>query len=118
MNKYEEIYAKAVEQTKHPSWIETAITALAVDLHEATGETVEISGPCGLRAEILLYVGTRFIRITPSFPEGKLKLYYDTGEVTNKYPPQSLGDWNGMNNVSEPLPDTLEEIIAVLRPLY
>ncbi len=117
MNKYEKIYIKAAEKTGHASWLDTAIASLAVDLEEATGKPVEISGPYGLRAEVWVKVGGDFIRLTPEFPDGGFKLYYDTGEATNTYQPGTLGYFNGMNNVSVPLPDTLEEIIKLLRPL-
>ncbi len=117
MNKYEKIYIKAAKKSGHASWLDTAITPLAVDLEEATGKPVEISGPFGLRAEVWVKVGEDFIRLTPEFPEGGFKLYYDTGETTSTFQPGTLGDFNGMNNVSAPLPDTLEEIIKLLRPL-
>lgn len=117
MNKYEKIYLKAYEKRGTAHWLDGAVAALAVDLEEVTGKHVEISGPFGLRAEVLLYVGDDFIRLTPAFPEAEgFKLYYDTGETTNAYQPGMLGDWNGMNNVSAPLPDTLDEIIKLLRP--
>lgn len=116
MNKYEMIYAKAYEKRGSASWLDSAIAALAVDLEEATGKPTEISGPFGLRAEVWITVGDDFIRLTPEFPDGKLKLYYDTGEMADRYQPGTLGDFNGMNNVRAPLPDTLDEIIGLLRP--
>lgn len=117
MNKYERIYAEACKKNQYASWLDSAIAALAADLSEATGKPVKISGPFGLRAEVWITVGDRFIRLTPDFPDLQLKLYYDTGEMTNDYQPGTLGDWNGMNNVRAPLPDTLDEIIGLLRPL-
>lgn len=116
MNKYEKIYAIAHKKRGKASWLDGAIAALAIDLEEATGKPAEISGPYGLRAEVYIYVGDDFIRLTPEFPEDGLKLYYDTGKTTNDYQPGTLGDWNGMNNVRAELPDTLEEIIKLLRP--
>ncbi len=116
MNKYEKIYQKAREQNARASWLETAIPALAIDLEEAIGETVKVSGPFGLRAELWLTAGNRFIRLTPDFSTGTLKLYYDTGETTNRFQPGTLGDRNGFNNVQTPLPDTLDEIVKLLRP--
>lgn len=116
MNKYEKIYCKAYEKRGSASWLDSAVAALAVDLEEATGENTEISGPFGLRAEVWIDVGENFIRITPEFPDNQLKLYYDTGEVGDTYQPGTLGDFNGMNNVRAPLPDTLEEILKLLRP--
>lgn len=117
MNKYEKIYCKAYEKRGHASWLDSAIASLAVDLEEATGKQAEISGPFGIRAEVWISVGDNFIRLTPEFPDGQLKLYYDTGEMENTYQPGTLGDFNGMNNVREPVPDTLEEIVKLLRPM-
>lgn len=117
MNKYEKIYLKAYEKRGRANWLDSAVSSLAVDLEEATGKPVTISGPLGLRAEVYIDVGDDFIRLTPAFPEDEgFRLYYDTGETTNTYQMGTLGDWNGMNNVSAPLPDTLEEIIKLLRP--
>lgn len=113
MNKYEKIYLKAAEKHASARWLDSAIAALAVDLEEFTKEPVEVSGPFGLRAEVTIKVGDCYTTLTPSFVNG-FKLYYDTGEYIERYPPQSLGDWNGLNNVQAPLPDTFAEIFAVM----
>lgn len=115
MNKYEKIYLKAAEK-RSASWLDSAIAALAVDLEEYIGKPVEVSGPFGLRAEVMFKVGDTYTIITPSFDkkDGGFKLYYDTGKQTEGYPPQSLGAWNGFNNVQAPLPDTFEEISAII----
>lgn len=113
MNKYEKIYIKAAEK-QQASWLDSAVAALAVDLEEYTGETVAVSGPFGLRAEVMVKVGNTYTIITPSFENDGFKLYYDTGETTGEYQPQTLGDWNGLNNVQAPLPDTLMEIAAIM----
>lgn len=116
MNKYERIYLKAAEKKGRAHWLDAAIAPLAVDLEERTGEPVEISGPFGLRAEVYIKVGEkRFINVTPEFPDGGFRLYYDTGRMSGDYQPGTLGDFNGMNNIREPLPDTLDEIIGCLR---
>lgn len=116
MNKYERSYELANRKSS-ASWYDTAIAPLAADLEAATGKPAKISGPFGLRAEVYIDVGGDFIRITPEFPDDGLKLYYDTGAMTQTYQPLTLGDCNGMNNVRAPLPDTLEEIVKLLRPL-
>lgn len=116
MNKYEKIYIKAAEKSGRAHWIDSAIAALAVDIEEATGKQTEISGPFGLRAEIYLRAGDDYIIITPEFPEEKIELYYDTGEFTSEYAPGTIGGMNGMNNIRARLPETLDEIIGLLRP--
>ena len=126
MNKYESIYNEAVKKNKRARWYDTAIMALATDLQQATGLTAKASGPFGLRAECPIYLneggGTgerKVIYITPNFessPAGtRLTLYYDTGETTKTYAPGTMGDLNGFNNLSERLPDTLEDILPLLR---
>lgn len=114
MNKYEKIYLKAAEKRGRASWLDSAVAALAVDLEEHTGKAVEVSGPFGLRAEVMFKVGDTYTIITPSFENGSFRLYYDTGETTERYQPETLGDWNGFNNISEPLPDTFDKILQIM----
>lgn len=116
MNKYERIYLKAKGRSKGAaaSWLDSAIAALAVDVEEHTGKRVEVSGPFGLRAEVMIKAGDTYTIITPSFEDGGFKLYYDTGERTQTYQPNTLGDWNGLNNISAPLPDAFEEIVSIM----
>ena len=125
MNKYERLYTEASAGGKNPSWLDTAIRPLAADLAEATGLTARVSGPFGLRAECLIYLNEngaegerKHITITPWFncegQDTEIMLYYDTGEVKKEYAPNTLGDYNGMNNVMKRLPETLPEIVALL----
>lgn len=114
MNKYEELYQRAAAQDSRANWIGTAITALAMDIEKRTGQQVKVSGPFGLRAEVMLCTEDKIIVITPWFMESQLHLHYDTGQMKNEYAPNTLGDYNGMNNITAPLPDTVEEIIAVM----
>lgn len=115
MNKYEKIYNLAARKNPNVRWIDSAIIALVVDIEEYTKEPVQISGPFGLRAEVMINVGISYLTIIPSFDSGILKLYYDTGQKIEKFSPLSIGDINGFNNVQAPLPDTLEEIIDIIR---
>lgn len=89
MNKYEKIYLKATKRGggSAASWPDSSVAALAVDLEEHTGKPVEVSGPFGLRAEIVIKAGDICTIITPSFENGSFKLYYDTGERTGGRPP-------------------------------
>lgn len=125
MNKYERLYTEASAGGKNPSWLDTAIRPLAADLAEATGLTARVSGPFGLRAECLIYLNEngaegerKHITITPWFncegQDTEIMLYYDTGEVKKEYESNTLGDYNGMNNVMKRLPETLPEIVALL----
>lgn len=126
MNKYEKLYTEAAAGGKNPSWLDTAVRPLAADIGEATGHTARVSGPFGLRAECVIHVnedapeGERMhLVITPWFncegQDTEIMLYYDTGEVKDDYASNTLGDFNGMNNVMKRLPETLPEIVALLR---
>lgn len=114
MNKYEEIYQRAAKHG-NTHWRDSAIAALASDLEEATGKPVIVGGPYGLRAEVMIEVGKSYLLITPEFPDGNLRLYYDTWETTNDYPKESLGSWNNIHHVRAPLPDSMEDIVKLLR---
>lgn len=126
MNKYEKLYTEACKDGKNPHWLDTSIRPLAADLAEATKLAAKVSGPFGLRAECVIYLNEngaegkrKYLVITPWFncedEETEIILCYDTGEVKNKYEPNTLGDFNGMNNVMKRLPETLPEIVSILR---
>lgn len=114
MNKYEEIYKRAAKRGD-THWRDSAIAALAFDLEAATGWPVTVGGPFGLRAEVMIEVGKSYLLITPEFPDGNLRLFYDTGKAINDYPAESLGYWNNMHHVREPLPDSVDEILKLLQ---
>lgn len=90
-NKYEKIYRLANKKTGRAKWMEAAVFPLAVDLEEFTGQPVGVSGPYGLRVEVHIRLGEKVITITPEFPDDRLELYYDTGEITDKYAPDTRG---------------------------
>lgn len=114
MNKYEEIYNKA-KNRERLHWRDSAIAALAADIGKVTEKPVKVSGPFGLRAEMVIEAANGFLIVTPEFDNGNLRLYCDTGEVTNDYPPESLGSWNNMHHVRVPLPDSMDEILKMLK---
>lgn len=71
-------------------------------------------GPYGLRAEVIISSDSHILIVTPDFEDGNLKLYYDTGEKTDRHQPNTIGEINGFNNVQAPLPDTIEEIAGIM----
>ena len=120
MNKYEAMYKKATENGRSASWFDTSVVPLAQDLEEATGMTAKVSGAFGLRCEchIVLEKDDRkkTIVVTPDIKDdGSLELYYDTGEIRDRFRSDSIGALNGFNNITERLPDTLYGIIRVMR---
>lgn len=40
---------------------------------------------------------------------------YETGEVSDRYEPGTVGYVNGLNNITARLPDSVEEILGLLR---
>lgn len=75
---------------------------------------MEIGGPYGLRTEVIISSDSRILIVTPDFEDGNLKLYYDTGEKTDRHQPNTIGEINGFNNVRAPLPGTIEEIAGIM----
>jgi hypothetical protein len=109
---------------KYPSWTEEIVEVLAQRLADKPNKKYEVCGPFGLRAETTIYLfndenksfteqETWSITLTPG-DLTKGEIYYDTGEKTNDFSPNSTGAINGMNNVRKPLPETIDEIVALL----
>jgi len=122
VNKYVDIYERAAAGGKNPRWIDVAVVPLAQDLEQATGLKATISGPFGLRAECVISLNKdgaegerKYLVLTPCFKDNSITLFYDTGETRKRFEPLTLGDYNGFNNVQKELPESLEEIAAVLR---
>lgn len=124
--RIERLQAKQIKVGRnYPSWVDEIVETLAMELANRLHKNFEIYGPFGLRCETSIYLfdcadkgiteqETWSIRITP----GRLDLgeiYYDTGEVTKEFGSDTIGYMNGMNNVSKPLPDDIEDIIKLLR---
>lgn len=109
------------------SWVETIVVPLAAKLAEHFNLKFEIYGPFGLRSTTSIYLlsdpkkgivdsETYSITLTPHVVgDGMTVCYYETGEKDATYPPGSIGDLNGYGNVEAPLPDTIEEIIPLMR---
>lgn len=121
MNKYEKCFGVVHKKFGNASWLKCAIAPMTVDLEETTGEEADFCGPAGLRAEVLISIGSgkarRWLTVTPEFDvQHQLHLYYDTGEKVEKHAPGTLADMNGFNNVCKPLPETLDEILRLFKP--
>ena len=108
------------------NWIEGFMHPLAEILAERAETKYKVLGPTGLSAAVTIYLmedasgrmddDTRTITIEPYFlPDGRFLFKYRTDEVTDDYRPGSVGAINGMNIVKKPLPDTIEEIEALVR---
>lgn len=108
------------------SWVEGIVEPLAAALASLTGLLWEIYGPFGLRSATSIYLRedmsrsiteqtTRSIHLVPMHnKDGGYILHYETGEIDGSYQKGSLGELNGMNRKTAPLPDTIEEIEKLL----
>lgn len=97
------------------SWVDDIVKPLALSLREHTAaDNFKVYGPFGLRAYTSIYLekGNMTGGITLTMNDGKL--FYDTGEKTGDYEHGSIGELNGFDNVTAPLPDDVSEITALL----
>ena len=117
-----------------PGWYKDVVVPLADTISRAIEMPYEIYGPLGLSCHTSIYffvngsVGSitenptlgltvypdfRYTNESTSFKE--FVLLYDTGERTRNYADYTIGELNDGNVVKAPLPDDLEEIVALLR---
>lgn len=118
---------KAKNNLKFPYWIEKLIKPLVKEIveKESSFKSFDIRGPFGLRSYVFIVFSENeevsehydeneyYLSIVPKdLDTGKLN--YETGETINKFSNGSLGEINGMNNVTKPLPENIEEIIELI----
>lgn len=109
-------------EMKRIGWYEGMVVPFAEAIAKRLEIPYKIYGPFGMCAKTTVYFfpgNGRDITKDETYsitiqPEGK-ELYYETGEKVNRYHRNTIGDMNGMNNVTAPLPDDMESIIALLR---
>ena len=108
------------------SWMDNVIKPLAAALSEATGMYWKVSGPCGICCRVyidlcedpdkpILFQSRKEIILQPDFTDDSLVLLYETGETTDRFAKDSVGALNGMNNVTKPLPNSVDEILKLMR---
>lgn len=137
-----ELQIKRLEKKKGKigGWIDNLVIPLAMILMPLLDcETYEILGPFGLRGEtsiwfkkpnstaqycdyrLCLTVETKYDKnytykgeyCSPVMSEVFLR--YDTGVRVNEYQEGSIGYLNGYNNVEAPLPNSIDEIIKIIK---
>lgn len=124
INKHTEKLHKLEKES--PSWLYSTVYPLANQIMKKTGWGYSVFGPFGLCARTSVYffpgVGPDLLKdenygltLQPNFDDGKFSLLYETGETRNEYMKGSIGELNGMNNATAPLPDDLDAIIGILR---
>ncbi len=108
------------------NWMDGVIKPLAAALAEATGLYWKVTGPCGICCRVyidlckdpdepVLFQIHKEIILQPDFTDDGLTIMYETGETTDRFAKGSVGALNGMNNVKKPLPNSVDEILKIMR---
>lgn len=108
------------------SWIDGVIKPLAAALAETTGLYWKVTGPCGICCRVhidlcedpdkpILFQSRKEIVLQPDFTDEGLAILYETGETTDRFAKDTVGALNGMNNVTKPLPNSVDEILKLMR---
>ena len=107
------------------NWIETFVHPLAQAVQQELGlSSYEVYGPFGLRSEVSIFwdsaevyslnKSTYSLRLTPhDLAQGVI--HFDTGEVSERFAPNTIGALNGLGNQTAPLPDSLDDLIHHLK---
>lgn len=120
---YEQISSLA-----YGNWISDVIWPLADELAKRTGKKASVLGPVGIGSKIKIILGKRemgpdewYLKawmelvLEPDFSGDHLVIRYETGEVSGRYARGTLGHESGLNNITAPLPDSVEEILGLFR---
>lgn len=109
------------------NWVSDVLWPLADELARRTGKKASILGPSGIGAKITViladeerdpewYMKERLeLTMEADFDDNGLLLRYETGDVSDRYAPGTVGHVNGLNNITAPLPDSVEEILGLFR---
>ena len=109
-----------------PYWIDDIAVPLAEELARRKGLQAKILGPMGLACRTVLVLVSdpdvipskqEHYRLTiqPNYKNGKFCLAYETGEETDRYEARTVGAMSGLNFVTAPLPDSVDEIEKLLK---
>lgn len=107
---------------KIPNWF-IIIEQISNKLASISGIPCIASGPRGIRGECHLFLGEGpyypqySITLTPQMEDDNIAFYYDTGETCTKFKSNTLGAANGMNNVTAPCPETVEELWEIIKAI-
>lgn len=107
-------------------WKEEVIIPLAEEMAKRIGKHPVVFGPCGIGAKVTICLtddpaakwteqDRLELTIEPDFEDGRMIFNYETGEVSDRYEPGTVGYVNGLNNITARLPDSVEEILGLLR---
>lgn len=108
------------------NWVSDVLWPLADELARRTGKYPQLSGPVGLGAKLTIALvddpdkrsyeqESLEITVEPAFEDESIFFNYETGCVSDRYEPGTVGYVNGLNNITARLPDSVEEILGLLR---
>ena len=121
-------------EDKHVGWYDGVLVPMAEAISKAIEMPYEIYGPFGLSCQTSVYFfvngtlgdickdPTLGLTVYPEFEyesgsvtKSRFCLCYDTGERTRRYPDGTIGELNDGNVVKAPLPDSMDDIVELLR---
>ena len=117
-----ERYEKRIRKMDFPHWTDNLVRPVMREIERLTPDIVweerDRLPTFGIRCECPVFGKTAEghtvgICFTPG-SNIEEKLWYDTGEVKARFSSGTIGEINGMNNVSKPV-DSIEELIAFVR---
>lgn len=99
------------------------ITIIAARVAETLGAEVATSGPCGIFCHYLLRFTkdnrTATLTLEDNYTrERGFEFRYLTNETTQKFPKGTIGEINGGNIVTKPLPETIEELAEIIKTKF
>lgn len=118
---------KQIGSLDYGDWVSDVVRPLADELARRTGKKASIFGQSGIGSKIIVVLGDEGrdrewylkerleIVLEPDFSGESFSIRYETGEVSGLYAPGTLGHESGLNNTTSPLPDSVEEILGLLR---
>ncbi len=108
------------------NWMSDVLWPLADELARRTGKHPKLLGPAGLGSKVTIALvddpdkrsyeqESLEITVEPVFDDESIFFNYETGDVSDRYEPGTVGYVNGLNNITARLPDSVEEILGLLR---
>ncbi len=122
----EELYNK-LRDLDYGDWVSDVLRPLAGELSRRAGKKASLLGPFGIGSKATVILTDREIdpewrmkerlelTLEADFNDDGLVLRYETGAVSDRYAPGTVGHMNGLNNITAPLPDSVEEILGLFR---
>lgn len=139
LEKLQDRYNRLLQQTnekynkhykKMPSWIRVVVQLAGFLKEKYNFKYVEILGPFGICSRISIWLGDLpfydnnnhliheniySLTLQPIFNTNfQLSFVYETGEMNKRFQQGSIGELNGMNMITQPLPTDLKEIYDII----